>query len=69
MTMLSTMNFFKAVLAWAAIGFVIGLGLYQFTLWLSPPPGSAPGTGTPWLFVLAVLGFVFAVGRVCCKAH
>ena len=52
------MNFFKAVLAWAAIAFILGLGLWLMTV-----------KGTPWIFILAVLGFVFAVGAVCCKTH
>ena len=58
------MTFLKAVLAWAAIGFVLGLGLFQFALWLT-----IPGKGSPWLFILAVLGFIISVGRVCAKSH
>ena len=52
------MNFFKAVLAWAAIAFVLGLGIFLMTV-----------KGTPWLLILAVLGFTLAVGVVCCKTH
>ena len=58
------MNFFKACFAWAAIAFALGLGLYLFSLWLT-----VPGKGNPWIFILAVLGFVIGVGRVCCKTH
>ncbi|MBM3840985.1 MAG: hypothetical protein FJ398_24130 [Verrucomicrobia bacterium] len=63
------MNFFKAVLAWSLIMLVLGFGLYEFTIWLIPPPGSPPGAGSPWLLILGVLGFCVAVGRVCCKSH
>ena len=52
------MTFIKAVMAWAAIGFALGFGL-----WL------LPAKGNPWIFILAVLGFILSVGRVCCKAH
>lgn len=52
------MNFLKAVLAWAAIGFVIGLGIWLLSV-----------KGSPWLFIIAVLGFVVAVGKIGCKTH
>jgi hypothetical protein len=52
------MNFLKAVLAWAAIAFVLGLGLWLLTT-----------KGTPWILILAVVGFVVAVGAVCSKTH
>ena len=48
------MNFFYACLAWLGIGLVLGLGIFLAV------------KGTPWLLIVAALGFIVAVGRVCC---
>lgn len=60
------MNFLKAVLAWAMIALILGYGLWSFTLWLDP---TVPGKGSPWIFIVAVLGFIVAVGKIGCKTH
>jgi hypothetical protein len=52
------MNLFYAMVAWLLIGLVLGLGLFLLTV-----------KGSPWLFILSVLGFIVAVGKIGCKTH
>jgi hypothetical protein len=48
------MNFWLALLAWIAIGSVLGLGILLAS------------HGTYWLLILSFLGFFFAVARIGC---
>jgi hypothetical protein len=50
------MNFIYACAAWLGIGLVLGIGLYL-----------AAVKGTPWLLIVAVIGFVVAVGKIGCQ--
>ena len=52
------MNFVYACLAWLAMAFVIGLGLWLLAV-----------KGSPWIFIVAVVGFITAVGKIGCKTH
>ncbi|MDA1278035.1 MAG: hypothetical protein O2960_28910 [Verrucomicrobia bacterium] len=45
------------MLAWGAIGLVLGLGLFLAV------------KGSIWLLVLSVIGFIVAVGRIGCSTH
>jgi hypothetical protein len=52
------MNFIKATLAWVGIGAVLGVGLWLLAV-----------KGSPWLFALATVGFILAIGKIGCQAH
>ena len=52
------MNLILACLAWTFIAFVLGLGLYLLI-----------AKGTLWLFALAFIGFLVAVGKIGCATH
>ena len=52
------MNFVFAVLAWLLIGTVIGVGIFMMAV-----------KGSPWLFVIATLAFIAAVGKIGCSTH
>ena len=48
------MKFLYACLAWLGIGTVLGLGIYLAS------------SGSPWLLIVASLGFIVAVGKIGC---
>jgi hypothetical protein len=48
------MNFVYASLTWIIIGIILGLGILLAV------------KGSYWLLILGALGFIFAVGKVCC---
>lgn len=52
------MNLILASLAWVVIAFVLGLALYLLI-----------AKGTVWLFALAFVGFLVAVGKIGCSPH
>ena len=52
------MNFVKACLAWIGIGAVLGCGVWLLAV-----------KGSPWVFILAVLGFISAIGKIGCQTH
>jgi hypothetical protein len=49
------MNFILAAAAWIFIAIVLGLGLFLMAV-----------KGSPWLFVISVIGFIVAVGKIGC---
>jgi hypothetical protein len=53
------MKFLYAILVWLGMGALIAAGILKAV------------HGSPWLFILCVLGFVVAVGRIACvpKSH
>lgn len=62
------MKFLYAMAAWVGIGLVLGLGLYWFSMYLMTY-GTPKQAGTPWLFVISVIGLIVAVGKIGCKTH
>lgn len=56
------MKLFLAAFTWIIIGAILGTGIYL----LVPNP---PRESSPWLFIIAVIGFIFAVGKIGCKQH
>jgi hypothetical protein len=52
------MKLLAAILVWALMAVVIGAGMLL-----------AVTKGTPWLLVLALAGFVVAVGKIGCATH
>ena len=48
------MNFLYACLAWLGIGLVLGFGILMAV------------KGSPWLLIVAALGFIVAVGKIGC---
>jgi hypothetical protein len=54
--LLLAMNLIYGFLAWLAIAFVLGLGLYL-----------AAVKGTPWLLIVSVIAFIVAVGKIGCQ--
>ena len=52
------MNFFLAGLAWLAISFALGVGLFVFAV-----------KGVLWPLALMVILFIVAVGKIGCSSH
>lgn len=52
------MNFLKATLAWLVISFLIGLGIWLWTV-----------KGSILLLALVTVGFVVAVAKIGCAPH
>ena len=52
------MNFFLAMLAWAFISLLLGVGLYLWAV-----------KGLIWVFALIVIGLIAAVGKIGCASH
>lgn len=52
------MNLIYACAAWLGIGGVLGFGLWMFA-----------AKGSPWLLIVAAVGFIVAVGKIGCKTH
>jgi hypothetical protein len=48
------MKFLYAIIAWLAMAAVISLGIVL------------AANGSPWLFILGLVGFVIAVGKIGC---
>ena len=51
------MKFFWALVIWLVMGAIIIAGIVVAT------------TGTPWLLIIGLLGFIFAVGKIGCATH
>ena len=51
------MKFLWALLIWLIMGAIITTGIVIAT------------TGSPWLMVIALLGFIFLVGKIGCAVH
>ncbi len=52
------MNFFLAMLAWLAISFLFGLGIWLMAV-----------KGIFWVLALVTIGFTVAVWKIGCQAH
>jgi len=53
----SNMKFFWALVIWLVMGAIITAGIVVAT------------TGTPWLLIIGLLGFIFLVGKIGCATH
>jgi len=51
------MKFLWALLIWLVMGAIITAGIVVAT------------TGKPWLLLIGLLGFIFAVGKIGCATH
>jgi hypothetical protein len=51
------MKFISAMIVWLVMGAVITAGIVMAT------------TGKPWLLIVGLLGFIFAVGKIGCATH
>jgi len=51
------MKFFWALVIWLVMGAIITAVIVVAT------------TGKPWLLIIGLLGFIFAVGKIGCATH
>ena len=63
---LSAMKLVYAMSAWLIMGLVLGLGLYLLIIYLVTP---GHDKGSPWLFIVSVVGFIVSIGKIGCKTH
>ncbi len=51
------MKFLLALVIWLVMGAIITAGMVVAT------------TGSPWLLIIGLLGFIFLVGKIGCAVH